>query len=190
MINIFFVYLFGNRTSNLNIFYWFGHNMKNKQHLPISGHIFALRENKKCFSVSFVCCNWIVLELIVVVNFCLVWCFNFISRFHPRDSMHRIYWTGLFTLRAWKRSFMLVEKQLFLGVEKNNRSSNASCIFIIIFFLLAKNNKIDTSSFKMFFLLLNLDYLVVFCMKGIFFTISWISPLQGFLSYIRFENTT
>ena len=125
--------------------------MKNKQHLPISGHIFALRENKKCFSVSFVCCNWIVLELIVVVNFCLVWCFNFISRFHPRDSMHRIYWTGLFTLRAWKRSFMLVEKQLFLGVEKNNRSSNASCIFIIIFFLLAKNNKIDTSSFKMFF---------------------------------------
>ena len=133
--------------------------MKNKQHLPISGHIFALRENKKCFSVSFVCCNWIVLELIVVVNFCLVWCFNFISRFHPRDSMHRIYWTGLFTLRAWKRSFMLVEKQLFLGVEKNNRSSNASCIFIIIFFLLAKNNKIDTSSFKMFFLLLNLDYL-------------------------------
>ena len=86
--------------------------MKNKQHLPISGHIFALRENKKCFSVSFVCCNWIVLELIVVVNFCLVWCFNFISRFHPRDSMHRIYWTGLFTLRAWKRSFML-EKQLF-----------------------------------------------------------------------------
>ena len=48
----------------------------------------------------------------MIVNFCLVWCFNFISRFHPRDSMHRIYWTGLFTLRAWKRSFML-EKQLF-----------------------------------------------------------------------------
>ena len=79
--------------------------------------------------------NSSALELIVVVNFCLVWCFNFISRFHPRDSMHRIYWTGLFTLRAWKRSFMLVEKQLFLGVEKNNRS-NASCIFIIIFFSL------------------------------------------------------
>ena len=79
------------------------------------------------------CCN----SVLIVVNFCLVWCFNFISRFHPRDSMHRIYWTGLFTLRAWKRSFMLVEKQLFLGVEKNNRS-NASCIFIIFFFSLRK----------------------------------------------------
>ena len=97
--------------------------MENKQHLPISGHIFALRENKKCFSVSFVCCNWIVLELIVVVNFCLVWCFNFISRFHPRDSMHRIYWTGLFTHSALARptsglepsttQILLLEKRLF-----------------------------------------------------------------------------
>ena len=164
--------------------------MKNKQHLPISGHIFALRENKKCFSVSFVCCNWIVLELIVVVNFCLVWCFNFISRFHPRDSMHRIYWTGLFTLRAWKRSFMLVEKQLFLGVEKNNRSSNASCIFIIIFFLLARNNKIDTSSFKMFFFTSKLRLSSSILHEGnIFHNILNIVAAR-ILSWIRFENTT
>ena len=59
----------------------------------------------------------------MIVNFCLVWCFNFISRFHPRDSMHRIYWTGLFTHSALARptsgmepsttQILLLEKRLF-----------------------------------------------------------------------------